>query len=78
MDDENRKYKYGQFGYGKYVYTKEELAEMKDFFQNEIKLVFPNSIIKYIIQSGYYKLFVNKYQQTSKSLTECIKRGINI
>ena len=49
MDDENRKYKYGQFGYGKSVYTKEELAEMKDFFQNEIKLVFPNSIIKYII-----------------------------
>lgn len=49
MDDENRKYKYGQFGYGKYVYTKEELSEMKDFFQNEIKLVFSNSIIKYII-----------------------------
>lgn len=49
MADEDRKFKYGQFGYGKYVYTKEQLAEMKDFFQHELKEVFPNGIIKYII-----------------------------
>ncbi|MGL5348158.1 MAG: spore photoproduct lyase [Peptostreptococcaceae bacterium] len=49
MADEDRKFKYGQFGYGKYVYTKEQLAEMKEFFQKEIKEVFPNGIIKYII-----------------------------
>jgi len=49
MEDKDRKFKYGQFGYGKYVYTKEQLAEMKDFFQLELKEVFPNSVIKYII-----------------------------
>ena len=49
MNEEDRKYKYGQFGYGKYVYTKEQLDDMKDFFKTEIKAVFPNSIIKYVI-----------------------------
>lgn len=49
MEDEDRKFKYGQFGYGKYVYSKEQLAEMKEFFQSNIKEYFPNSVIKYII-----------------------------
>ena len=49
LNEEDRKYKYGQFGYGKYVYTKEQLDDMKDFFKAEIKAVFPNSIIKYVI-----------------------------
>ena len=49
MNNDDRKFKYGQFGYGKYVYTKEELADMKDFFMIEIKNIFPNSLIKYVI-----------------------------
>lgn len=49
MQDDTRKFKYGQFGYGKYVYSKEQLKEMKDFFILEIKEAFPNSIIKYVI-----------------------------
>ncbi|WML33282.1 spore photoproduct lyase [Clostridium sp. OS1-26] len=49
MNDEDRKYKYGQFGYGKFVYTKEQLEEMKEFFKNEIESIFENNIIKYII-----------------------------
>lgn len=49
MNDDDRKFKYGQFGYGKYVYNKEQLSQMKEFFLLEIKNVFPNSIIKYII-----------------------------
>lgn len=49
MNDEDRKFKYGQFGYGKYVYTKEQLAQMKEFFLFEIKNIFPNSVIKYVI-----------------------------
>lgn len=49
MTDEDRKFKYGQFGYGKYVYTKEQLSEMKEFFMTEIKNVFPDSMIKYVI-----------------------------
>lgn len=49
MKDEERKYKYGQFGYGKFVYTKGQLAEMKEFFTKEIETIFENKIIKYII-----------------------------
>lgn len=49
MNDEDRKFKYGQFGYGKYVYSKEELSEMKEFFISNIREVFPDSIIKYVI-----------------------------
>jgi len=49
MNDENRKYKYGQFGYGKYVYPKEALDEIKEFFDKEIKELFIDSEIKYII-----------------------------
>lgn len=49
MNDEDRTFKYGQFGYGKYVYTKEQLAEIKEFFNSEIDNIFTNKIIKYII-----------------------------
>ncbi len=49
MNDEERKFKYGQFGYGKYVYTKEQLGEMKEFFKEELNLVFSECVIKYII-----------------------------
>lgn len=46
---EGRSFKYGQFGYGKFVYTKERLQEMKDFFQEEITRRFPEAAIDYII-----------------------------
>ncbi len=49
MKEEDRKFKYGQFGYGKYVYQKEEMQEIKDFFEEEIEKRFPISVIKYII-----------------------------
>lgn len=49
MREEERKYKFGQFGYGKYVYPKEKLEEMRLFFQKEIVSTFPNAIIDYII-----------------------------
>lgn len=49
MKDEDRSFKYGQFGYGKFVYSKAELAEMTDFFENEINTLFENKEIKYII-----------------------------
>ncbi|WP_102398786.1 spore photoproduct lyase [Haloimpatiens massiliensis] len=49
MNDEERKYKYGQFGYGKFVYEKEQLRHMKEFFTKEIEEIFKNSTIKYII-----------------------------
>ena len=49
MNDEERTYKYGQFGYGKFVYTKEQIGEIKEFFNAEINSIFKNKIIKYII-----------------------------
>lgn len=50
MDEKtDRKYKYGQFGYGKYVYTDDKLREMKSFFQDRIDHFFPESSIDYII-----------------------------
>jgi len=49
MDDENRKFKYGQFGYGKYVYPKASIDEIKQFFTQEIETLFINKEVKYII-----------------------------
>ena len=49
MMEEERKFKYGQFGYGKYVYPKESLDEIKQFFKKEIEELFSNKEVKYII-----------------------------
>ena len=49
MKDEERKFKYGQFGYGKYVYPKENIDEIKQFFINEIEELFTNKEVLYII-----------------------------
>jgi len=49
MNNDERTYKYGQFGYGKYVYGKEEIAEIKEFFTTEIESIFQHKIIQYII-----------------------------
>lgn len=49
MLDEERTFKYGQFGYGKYVYKKEDIKEIKEFFKEIILKYFPSSEIKYII-----------------------------
>jgi spore photoproduct lyase len=49
MDEEQRKYKYGQFGYGKYVYHKEQLAEMEDYFKNRLVEIFSKAVIDYVI-----------------------------
>lgn len=49
MKEEERKYKYGQFGYGKYVYSKEQMQDMKSFFEEQIgQMNLPNKIL-YII-----------------------------
>lgn len=49
MLEEDRHFKYGQFGYGKYVYPKESLAEMKAFFTQTLDELFPYKEVKYII-----------------------------
>lgn len=49
MKEDERKYKYGQFGYGKYVYPPEKIEEVKTFFQQEIQKRFRQANILYII-----------------------------
>ncbi len=49
MTDEERRYKHGQFGYGKYVYVKEDMAKIKALFQTQIPELFPQAELKYII-----------------------------
>ncbi|TGE36379.1 spore photoproduct lyase [Desulfosporosinus fructosivorans] len=49
MEEEERKFKYGQFGYGKYVYQPEEIKEMKEFFQEQAKGYFPLAQVEYFI-----------------------------
>lgn len=49
MTEEERAFQYGQFGYGKYKYTKEQLKEMELFFQEQVAKILPQAEIKYII-----------------------------
>ena len=49
MNEEERMYKYGQFGYGKYVYPKEQMEEIKTFFEKELSTLAVPYEIKYII-----------------------------
>ncbi|KGM98088.1 Spore photoproduct lyase [Clostridium novyi A str. 4552] len=49
MEEKFRKFKYGQFGYGKYIYNQEELDHMKYFFTDNIKKYFGENAINYII-----------------------------
>lgn len=49
MNEDERKFKYGQFGYGKYVYKKEDIEEIKQFFISDIEKLFVNKEIKYVI-----------------------------
>lgn len=49
MNEKDRTFKFGQFGYGKYVYPKETLAEYKEFFSQELSNYFNKDQILYII-----------------------------
>ena len=49
MDESERKFKFGQFGYGKYIYPDEIRKHIKDFFSETIVELFPNADIKYVI-----------------------------
>ena len=49
MDESQRKYKYGQFGYGKYVYQPEQIEVITSYFRQSIEEFFPGARIDYII-----------------------------
>jgi len=49
MEEELRRFKFGQFGYGKYIYKDEEINDYKNFFKDNIKKLFGDNSINYII-----------------------------
>ncbi|CFX39061.1 Spore photoproduct lyase [Syntrophomonas zehnderi OL-4] len=49
MDESQRKYKYGQFGYGKYVYPPEQMTSIQNYFSQAVPAFFPEAKIDYII-----------------------------
>ena len=49
MDESSRKFKFGQFGYGKYIYPPESFKEMSIFFTEAINDLFPNGEILYFV-----------------------------
>lgn len=49
MNNETRQFKYGQFGYGKYVYPREQMKEIESHMRDIIKKYMPDSEIKYFV-----------------------------
>jgi len=49
MDEQERKFKYGQFGYGKYLYKPEQMEFIQDYFSRSVEAFSPESKIDYII-----------------------------
>ncbi len=49
MNNEARQFKYGQFGYGKYVYPKEQMQEIEKHMRKIINKHLPDSEIKYFV-----------------------------
>lgn len=49
MDEEARQFKYGQFGYGKYVYPKESMAEVKEVMAGLVSRFFPAARVEYLV-----------------------------
>lgn len=49
LDTEERVFKYGQFGYGKYIYPKEKYREIEELFRPAIGDMFPGSKVEYVV-----------------------------
>ncbi len=49
LDEEARTFKYGQFGYGKYIYPKELFKELSVYFKELVDEFFPGAVIKYFV-----------------------------
>ncbi|MBE6053070.1 MAG: spore photoproduct lyase [Clostridium sartagoforme] len=49
MNEEERKFKYGQFGYGKNIYKDDDMREVKEFFKERISNDFGENSILYIV-----------------------------
>lgn len=49
LEEEERQFKHGQFGYGKYVYPEDQMEAIRDFFTTEIGEAFPRAKLLYFV-----------------------------
>ncbi|MFZ5650556.1 MAG: spore photoproduct lyase [Bacillota bacterium] len=49
MNEDGRKFKYGQFGYGKYVYPKETMESIGSLFSDGLAQTFPGARVEYLV-----------------------------
>lgn len=49
LEESERQFKFGQFGYGKYLYTKEQRQAMETFLRHRTLYYFPTAKIEYFI-----------------------------
>jgi spore photoproduct lyase len=49
LEEEPRTFKFGQFGYGKYVYPKELFTDIKDYFYTLAQEFFPAATLEYFV-----------------------------
>jgi spore photoproduct lyase len=49
MDEEARRFKYGQFGYGKYLYQENTMANLKEYMFAQTKQYFPEAKVEYFV-----------------------------
>lgn len=49
LEESERKYKYGQFGYGKYIYQQAAMEEMDIYLRGEIAQRFPEAGVEYFV-----------------------------
>jgi spore photoproduct lyase len=49
MEEDERKFKFGQFGYGKYLYRPEQMQDIKVFMHEQIHSFFPTARIDYFV-----------------------------
>ncbi|KUK65539.1 MAG: DNA repair photolyase [Desulfotomaculum sp. 46_80] len=49
LDEQSRIFKFGQFGYGKYIYTEELFQEIKTFLTSLTEKHFPGARIEYFV-----------------------------
>ena len=47
LDESKRKYKWGRYGIGKYVYKTEEAAELETVIRGYVKEYFPDAVVQY-------------------------------
>jgi len=49
MDESQRRFQYGQFGYGKYLYPRHDWEKARDYFNDLVETYFPRGKIEYFV-----------------------------